>query len=246
MVQELEKLIEVIYYIPYNKDKSTFSLFNKSISTLHEIIEKNHFPKAKAYTSELNSINDIYKDDLSSAFTGDDDKIIHRKIQKKLTDLARTILNENKKIFIVHGRNTTILDRTTSLLGRLKLDYVVLQNEHNLGSTIIEKFLRNAEECRFAIVLFSADDLGQLNEPDEKLKPRTRQNVILELGYFLAKIGRKNIIILHQTGPQIERPSDFDGIVYEPFDEYGAWKSKVIKEMRKAGIYIDQNLADRA
>ena len=136
-------------------------------------------------------------------------------------------------------------DKVSSFLGRLKLDYAILEYESNSGNTIIEKFLSNAKDCGYAVVLFSPDDLGGLNIHGEEMKPRVRQNVILELGYFLGTIGRKNIVILHTTGTLIEKPSDFDGIVYEPFDEYGAWKTKLIREMRKSKMYINQSLAER-
>jgi predicted nucleotide-binding protein len=137
-------------------------------------------------------------------------------------------------------------DKVSSLLGRLKLDYVILESEHNSGTTIIEKFIKNAENCLYAVVLFSADDIGKLENSESDLRYRVRQNVIFELGYFLGKIGRRNIVILHEANKNIETPSDFSGIVYEPFDEYGAWKSKLIREMRNANIYIKPELADRA
>ena len=106
-------------------------------------------------------------------------------IQKKIANLARTIFEENKKIFVVHGRNINMRDKVCATLGRLKLDYVVLESEHNTGATVVEKFLRNAKDCHYAIVLFSADDIGKLNDSNAIFKSRTRQNVILELGFFL-------------------------------------------------------------
>jgi len=87
---------------------------------------------------------------------------------------------------------------------RLRLDYVILEAEYNNGSAIIEKFLRNAEDCRYAVALFSADDVGKLNADSASLKHRTRQNVILELGYFLAKVGRKNILFYMKSAPPLK------------------------------------------
>ena len=84
---------------------------------------------------------------------------------------------------------------------------MILESEHNGGTTIIEKFLKYSNECEYAIILFSADDIGKLIDSNEDEKFRPRQNVILELGYFLGTVGRKNIIILHEIGKQIEKPS---------------------------------------
>jgi predicted nucleotide-binding protein len=242
MIEDIEKLIESAYYFPYSKE--SFDLIKKALSTLTTFVEKNHFLKSKDYLNEIEQIR-LNSEDLSN-FRSAEDRLLQKKIQKNIANLSRKILEENRKIFIVHGRNINMRDKVSSLLGRLKLDYVILETEHNNGATVIEKFLRNAKDCRYAIILFSADDLGKLNQTGGTLKPRVRQNVILELGYFLAVAGRKNIVILHEVGKEIEKPSDFDGIVYEPFDDYGAWKGKLIKEMKKANIHIDQSHADKA
>lgn len=241
MTKKIEHLISKIYDIPYSKQ--AFETLEHAIKTIRDFIEDNHFLKAKYYIQELLNIEKLTEE--LSSFKSDEDRLLQKKIQKQLANLVRTILDENKKIFVVHGRNLNMRDKVSSLLGKLKLDYVILETEHNSGATVIEKFLREAKDCRYAVVLFSADDIGKLNSETTKIRNRTRQNVILELGYFLAQVGRKNIIILHEANKDIEKPSDFDGIVYEPFDDFGAWKGKLLKEMKRANIYIDEKLADR-
>ena len=56
---------------------------------------------------------------------------------------------------------------------------------------------------------------------------RARQNVVLELGYFLGKLGRKRNCALVVEG--VEIPSDFSGVVYIPMDANGAW-SLILRE----------------
>ncbi|HRO74811.1 MAG TPA: nucleotide-binding protein [Crocinitomicaceae bacterium] len=241
MTNKIERLITDIYNIPYSKE--AFGVIDNAIKLLDKFIDANHFINVKQYRKELEEIATLTED--LSSFKSDEDRLLQKKIQKRLANLARTILDENKKIFIVHGRNISMRDKVSSMLGKLKLDYVILETEYNNGATVIEKFLREAKECKYAVVLFSADDIGKLNSETAITRNRTRQNVILELGYFLAQVGRSNIIILHEANKEIEKPSDFDGIVYEPFDEFGAWKGKLVKEMKRAKIYIDAKLADR-
>jgi predicted nucleotide-binding protein len=241
MIQKIEKLIDSIYYVPYTKE--AFGQIESALKLLTDFVNSNHFLKNKTYLSEIEDLEELVEG--LSNIRSDEDRLLQKRIQKNIANLARTILDENKKIFIVHGRNINMRDKISSLLGRLKIDYVILETEYNNGATVIEKFIKNACDCRYAIVLFSADDVGRYDDEKSEFKSRTRQNVIMELGYFLGLIGRKNITILHETRTDIEKPSDFDGIVYEPFDEYGAWKSKIIKEMKRAGIYIDEKLADR-
>jgi len=239
--KDIESVIHDAYNIPYTKE--AFDLISRQLEVLNSYVTSNHFLNSKSYLNEIEDIEEASQD--LSSFKSSTDRLRQRKIQKRIAVLARRIIEENRKIFIVHGRNIIMRDRLSSLLGFLKLDYVILENEYNSGSTIIEKFIRSAEDCGYAIVLFSGDDLGKLDSKGETLKKRPRQNVILELGYFLAKVGRKNIAILHEVNSSLEKPSDFQGIVYEPFDDYGGWKMKIIKEMRKAGIYVDSKLVDR-
>lgn len=241
MRQKVKTIIKSIYEIEYTRD--AINLTGKALTTIEDYVESNHFLNSKKYKKEIEEIDSLREN--MSWLKSDSDRLLQRKIQKKISALAREVIDETKKIFIVHGRNINMRDKVSSALGRLKLDYVILESEHNGGATIIEKFLKYSLDCEYAIILFSADDIGKLNNSDELEKFRPRQNVILELGYFLGTIGRENLIILHETNKQIEKPSDFDGIVYEPFDEYGAWKNKLVKEMRKAGIYIDKYLEDR-
>lgn len=241
MISEIEKSINKIYQIPYSTEG--IIQIRTYLSQLSTFVNSNHFIRGNQYLYEINEISNL-TDELSD-WKSNEDKLRQTKIQQRLANLTRLILDENKKIFIVHGRDIQMRDKVSSLLGKLKLDYVILESEYNGGATVIEKFLKNAVQCRYAIILFSGDDIGGLNQKGSEQKVRVRQNVILELGYFLSSIGRKNITILHDVKNQIEKPSDFNGFVYEPFDEYGAWKSKLIKEMRKAKIYVAQNLADR-
>ncbi len=37
----------------------------------------------------------------------------------------------------------------------------------------------------------------------------------------------------------VEIPSDLSGILYEKYEETGAWKIKLLKEMQAVGIFVD-------
>jgi predicted nucleotide-binding protein len=69
------------------------------------------------------------------------------------------------------------------------------------------------------------------------LKPRARQNVIFEFGYFIARLGRGRVAALCEDN--IDRPSDIDGLLYTSLDKLGEWKKKLAKEIDAAGIKID-------
>ena len=106
----------------------------------------------------------------------------------------------------------------------------------NKGRTIIEKFEAYAD-VEFAVVILSADDIGGMSR--DALRPRARQNVILELGFFIGRLGRERVAALRPG--DLEEPADVTGIVYTPMDPAGAWKTKLGQELRAAGLRVDLN-----
>lgn len=144
------------------------------------------------------------------------------------------------KVFVVHGHNEEALLKIEKFLQKLQLDSVILKEEPSKGLTIIEKFLEFSDQAGFAIILLTPDDRGgRESDPYEKQLPRARQNVILEFGFFLGRLGREHICVLRQQN--VEIPSDYNGVVFIPFDESGAWQIDLAKEMRKAGLDINLN-----
>jgi predicted nucleotide-binding protein len=148
--------------------------------------------------------------------------------------------HDKKKIFIVHGHDDFLRHEITSFLLGYGLSPIVLHEKSNSGQFIIEKIEKNSDVC-FAIVLLTPDDEGRntLSISDDQLKPRARQNVILELGYFMGKLGRQNVCaVLKQD---IEKPSDCNGLLYLPYDSHGGWKLNLLRELKAAGIEITES-----
>lgn len=126
------------------------------------------------------------------------------------TKKAKQIKLDNKKVFIVHGHDDKArLELSKIIKDDLGLEPVVLQEEPNVSiETIIAKFERLAKDCSSALILFTPDD-------NANGKLRARQNVILELGYFLGKFqdsDNRRIAIIKNG--DIEIPSDISGVLY--------------------------------
>lgn len=151
--------------------------------------------------------------------------------------IGKKIERDLQKVFIVHGHNRTLLLEVSALITKLGLTPIILHEQANIGQTIIEKFEKNSS-VGLAIVLLTGDDVGK-SKAAKTQKARARQNVILELGYFIGKLGRKRVIPLYELG--VELPSDINGVVYEPIDKYGHWKLRVIREMKELGYKVDAN-----
>ena len=144
-----------------------------------------------------------------------------------------------KKVFVVHGHNDSLKLATARLLEKLDLEPVILHEQPNKGRTIIEKFL-DYSDVAFALVLLTPDDKGGLaRASSDVFRPRARQNVILELGFFVGRLGRERVVAIYQEG--VEIPSDYSGVLFIPFDQSGVWQYHAAKEMKAAGLKIDLN-----
>ncbi|MCB9887056.1 MAG: nucleotide-binding protein [Planctomycetes bacterium] len=144
-----------------------------------------------------------------------------------------------KDVFLVHGRDESAREGVARFLERLVSNVIILHEQPNGGRTIIEKF-EAYSDVAFAVVLLTPDDVGGLKGTDAQ-EPRARQNVILELGFFLGRLGRARVCALYVDGVQI--PSDYDGVLFVALDAAGAWKMLLGREMKAAGLDIDMNAA---
>lgn len=151
---------------------------------------------------------------------------------------ARATLSANKTVFLVHGHNALIREMTARALEKVGLTVIILNEQASRSDTIIEKLERH-DDVTFAVVLMTADDIGGTKSATPALKDRARQNVILELGYFMGKIGRKHVCVLYEKG--VELPSDYYGVVYIEIDDRGAWRYALGKELKEAGLQVDLN-----
>ena len=138
------------------------------------------------------------------------------------------------RVFVVHGRNENARSAVTGHLRHLGLEPIVLHDQPNMGRHLLTKFIQEAELVTFAVVVMTDDDVGGVTEAE--LAPRARQNVILELGYFIAHLGQERVCAL--ITPGLETPSDFDGIVYIRMDDGNRWRQELMRELRAAEMPI--------
>lgn len=148
---------------------------------------------------------------------------------------------QGNEVFLVHGHDDRSVHETARFLEKLGQKVTILREMPNGGRTIIEKF-EQYSNVGFAVVLLTADDLGGPKALDSKeFQMRARQNVILELGYFLGRLGRSRVCALHVAG--VEIPSDYSGVAFVRLDENGAWRFELARELKAAGIPVDMNNA---
>lgn len=187
------------------------------------------------YSREIVSRDEQYTKDITDEILEE----AQNSLNTAISELKKEIpIYSNHKVFIVHGRDTLLRTQVENVLRALGLEPIILQEQANIGKTIIEKI----EECTdvgFGIVLYTPCDEGRLKSEDGELKPRARQNVVLEHGYLMAKLGRERVCCL--VSKNVEFPSDIQGIGYIPANDIDQWKYKIAKELKAAGFDIDMN-----
>lgn len=161
-----------------------------------------------------------------------------------LLDLGGVGETTSKSVFLVHGHDDAAKHSVARYLEKVKgPEVIILDEQPDKGRTIIEKFEAHAATAGYAVVLLTGDDEGR-TKGSEEWKLRARQNVILELGFFVAMLGRSRVALLYQEN--VELPSDIQGVLYLLLDSAGNWKRRLAQEMLAAGIAIDAEQALRA
>jgi predicted nucleotide-binding protein len=142
-----------------------------------------------------------------------------------------------RSVFVVHGHDELAKEQVARCIRDNGLYPIVLHEQPNSGQTIMEKIERYST-VGFTVVILTPDDVGGAAGNGMPSESRARENVIFELGYFSAKLGRQRVCVLRKGDPGIF--SDFQGILYVPMDGNGAWKSKLSQEREAAGLNINR------
>ena len=158
---------------------------------------------------------------------------------KKLSEeLANVAVKSTSKVFLVHGHDEAARESVARFLEKITLEPIILHEKPNQGMTVIEKLESNSD-VGFAVILLTPDDEGRSKAEGEELRDRARQNVLLELGYFIGLLTRKNVCALHKGS--VEIPTDYLGVLFVPYDEAGGWQLRLAKELKAAGFQVDIN-----
>jgi predicted nucleotide-binding protein len=164
---------------------------------------------------------------------------LERRAQSSATQTSRTVAS--RKIFVVHGHDKSMRDAVARFLQEIEFEPVILHEQASGGRGVIEK-IEAYSDVGFAVVLLSPDDEGCVR--GGALQPRVRQNVLLELGFFVGLLSRARVCPLKNG--DVEIPSDWAGVIAVDFDgDAGGWKRVLGQNLQAAGYEIDWNLVMR-
>ena len=97
-----------------------------------------------------------------------------------------SIAIKHNRIFISHGSSPIWREIQTHIERDLSISTLELAQEPNRGRTVLQKLAEESDRCSYAVIVMTGDD----EIPDDK--PRARQNVMHEIGYFQGKFGILN------------------------------------------------------
>ena len=115
-----------------------------------------------------------------------------------------------RRIFISHGRSADWHKVQSYLEKDIGIDTLELSQEVNRGRTVLQKLWEESNRCSYAVIVMTGDD--QVTEGE---RPRARENVMHEIGFFQGRYGLENVCLLYEEGTNI--PSNIHGLVYIPF-----------------------------
>jgi predicted nucleotide-binding protein len=141
-----------------------------------------------------------------------------------------------RDIFIVHGHDTGTEEEVRLVIERLGLRAIILHEQADTGKTLIEKVERNAD-VGFAVVILTPDDVGSSKNTRPQPPPRTRRNVVLDLYYFLGKLGHTRVYALLKDRAEI--PPEIADVPCTTMDSTGRWQNNLAKALRAAGMELD-------
>jgi predicted nucleotide-binding protein len=147
------------------------------------------------------------------------------------------------EVFVVYGHDEEARTQLEAMLRRWNLRPLILDQLPSEGQTIIEKLEKYTSSADFCVVLATPDDEGNRRGKETEKAFRARQNVVLELGMMLSKLGRDRVAILLKDQVSMERPSDIQGLIYIAFkDDVKEAALTLAKEMVAKGYRI--NISD--
>jgi predicted nucleotide-binding protein len=209
------------YY--WNSSEEFFDPLDARISALHRLRDR------------LEIIPEAPRADVSVARAGADDDAR----DNEDAPLAIPSPSDNG-VVVVHGHDRVMRERVRQVLLTLGLSPVVLAAPITAPADLEQ----HAAGAEYAVVLLSPDDIGGPRRmPAEALRPRPRQDLLLELGFFCGHLGPGRVCGLHSGG--IEIPSAFPGVTWIEIDEQGAWAVDLGDELKASGVVASGNEARR-
>ena len=152
--------------------------------------------------------------------------VLLQKVKLLLSPPAPTTLNSrvrSNQIFLVYDQDNPMASDVTATLEKLELETITVQSPQELTNKTADY-----PHVSFAVVILTPD----------QTKPRPTQNIILQLGILLGRLGNTNVAAIYPPKQGFELPDDPNVL----WIEYTTgWYLKLVKELEAANFKVDAN-----
>ena len=138
----------------------------------------------------------------------------------------------NSKVFLVHGDDDELNKAVKRFLEQIGFVPILLFGQTN--RTILEA-IQAHRDVGFAVVVLAPGSAGHTRTED--CSSRAPQNVLLELGYFVGALGKRNVCVI-QKG-DMEVPPGWRFLINAVSDKKDAWKQMLVRDLQSAGYEPD-------
>jgi predicted nucleotide-binding protein len=142
-----------------------------------------------------------------------------------------------QRLFIAHGKDEEAVQELRSELENLlpRSEIIVLREAAGNTQSIFDVFEAEVRRVDAAFILLTPDD--SCEQPHGREERRARQNVILELGYFLGRFHRHSGRVILLKHADVDCPSNINGLRYIDITEGIASKrEEMCVALRQLGL----------
>lgn len=140
-----------------------------------------------------------------------------------------------KKALLIHGGDSKITEKVFRILRECHIPDI-FHHDQNKGDFLLRKYAKIIN-VDLAIVVLSSDTFvyGKDEKPGDAFM-QADQDVILELGYWLGRLGRNKVFVLCKSQGRFRQPAKFFDIYYIPFGTHLNWEKELKAHLRKEGL----------
>lgn len=166
-----------------------------------------------------------------------------RKVKLLLSPPVSEIKLNNKvrsnKIFVVSGNDRELKSNVIQNLEKLDLDPIILDGETGAAKKIIEEINKYCN-VSFAVVLLSPDEIDHsIKKTTDAAKLSSNQRVFFELGYFIGKLGKQNVVSIYKNKKFFQFLNDFNGLQWIEYKM--GWYYDLIKILKNCNFNVNAN-----
>jgi len=114
---------------------------------------------------------------------------------------------QNRRVFITHGKNKSLIEPIKKLLGFGELEPVVSVEKTSISQPVPDKVMNDMRSCSSAIIHVDAEQT--LIDREAKEQVIVNPNVLIEIGAAMALYGRRFILLVRDG---VRLPSNLQGL----------------------------------